>query len=70
MAWLTKLPHVEKGSPLAGGALESAISPVVAIHGRESVSTKKEANAGTSAASSKAEHGASRIDRDADFCLT
>jgi hypothetical protein len=70
MAWLTKLPQVEKGSPLAGGALESAVSPAVAIHGRESVSTKKEANAGTSAACPKAKHGASRIDRGADSCLT
>jgi hypothetical protein len=70
MAWLTKLPHVEKGSPLAGGALESAVSLTVAIHGRESVSTKKKANAGTSAASPKAEHGAGRIDRIADFRLT
>jgi hypothetical protein len=70
MTWLTKLPHVEKGSPLAGGALESAISPAVAIHGHESVSTKKEINAGTPAASLKAEHSANRIDRVADFCLT
>jgi hypothetical protein len=59
-----------EGIALAGGALESAISPAVAIPRRESVSTKKEANAGTSAASPKAEHGASRIDRVADFCLT
>jgi hypothetical protein len=47
MAWPTKLPQVEYESPLAGDALESAISPAVAIYGRTPVSTKKKPNAGT-----------------------
>jgi hypothetical protein len=70
MTWLTKLPQVTKESSLAGGALESAISPAVAIHGRESVSIKKVPNAGTSSASSKAEHDPNRIDYVCGFCLT
>jgi hypothetical protein len=70
MAWLAKLPQDERVSLPAGGALESAVSPAVAIPRRESVSSKKETNAGTSAACPKAERGASRIDRVPDICLT